>query len=319
MRRTEDETLVRHFHLECDVLRETEVDERDAAVVAQHDVAGLEVAMEDADLVDRLERMREIARVVERLARGHSFGHALAQVAACEMFHRKIQVVIGDAEIVDAHDVRVLHVAQDLELLEETLHRLVDARFLAHRRRHLEHDHAAQVRTFREEKIGYRAPCDVIDAPVRLEPAPRKILREFRRRRHAPAALCFRLLVCGALDGIVEHGVADLLFAEDRVRTRRAGFDRIGRFVAGRQEDDGRETLAARKITQPVEARAAFPFVVEQNSAVPLREKPRCQRPAHARIVAHEIDVGRRTRDVMPQQRAVTRIVVDEQQAHARD
>jgi hypothetical protein len=34
---------------------EAEVDERDAAVVAQHHVAGLEIAVKDADLVDGLQ------------------------------------------------------------------------------------------------------------------------------------------------------------------------------------------------------------------------------------------------------------------------
>jgi hypothetical protein len=51
VRRTEDEPLVGDFHLERHVFGEAEIDERDAAVVAQHHVAGLEVAVQDADLV----------------------------------------------------------------------------------------------------------------------------------------------------------------------------------------------------------------------------------------------------------------------------
>ena len=32
--------------------------------------------------------------------------HALAQIARGEMLHRDIGMIVGDAEIVDAHDVR---------------------------------------------------------------------------------------------------------------------------------------------------------------------------------------------------------------------
>ena len=149
MRRAEDQPLVGDFHLERHVFGETEVDQRDAVVVAQHHVAGLEVAMKNSHFVDGLQRVREIARIRQRLPRGESFGHALAQVAAREMLHRQEQVIVGDAEIVDAHDVRMADLAQHLEFLQEPLHRLIDAGLLADRRCHLEHHHVAVRRRFR--------------------------------------------------------------------------------------------------------------------------------------------------------------------------
>ena len=72
------------------------------------------------------------------------------------------------------------------------------------------------------------------------------------------------------------------------------------------------------KSLQPVEARAASPLVIEQHHAVALREESRRQRPAHARVVADQIDVRPVAGNMVPQQRAVPRIVVDEHQTHRR-
>ncbi len=63
VRRAEDQSLVGHFHLQRHVFGETEIDQRDAAVVAQHHVSGFQIAVQDADLVDGLQRIGEIARI----------------------------------------------------------------------------------------------------------------------------------------------------------------------------------------------------------------------------------------------------------------
>ena len=65
MRRAEDQSLVGHFHLERHVLGETEVDQRDAAIVAQHHVAGLEVAVKNPDFVDGLQCVRQVTRIFQ--------------------------------------------------------------------------------------------------------------------------------------------------------------------------------------------------------------------------------------------------------------
>ena len=165
------------------MLGETEVDQRDAVVIAQHHVAGLEVAMKNSHFVDGLQRVGEIARERQRLPRGESFGHALAQVAAREMLHRQEQVVVGDAEIVDAHDVRMADLAQHLEFLQEALHRLIDAGFLADGRRDLEHHHVAMRGAFGEEQLRHRTLRDEIDAPVFLEARAGEVLGHLRARR----------------------------------------------------------------------------------------------------------------------------------------
>ena len=69
------------------------------------------------------------------------------------MFHRQEQVIVGDAEIVDAHDVGMLDLAQNLEFLQEALHRLVDAGFLADGGRDLEHHHVSVACALGEEQL----------------------------------------------------------------------------------------------------------------------------------------------------------------------
>ena len=53
--------------------------------------------------------------------------------------------------------------------------------------------------------------------------------------------------------------------------------------------------------------------IIPENRAVSLREETRRERPAHARVVTHDVDVRPVTRDVVTQQGAVSRIIVDEQ------
>ena len=212
-----------------------------------------------------------------------------------------------------------LDLAQHLEFLQEALHRLVDAGFLADGGRHLEHHHVAVARALGEEQLRHRTLGDELDAPVFLEPRAGEILRHLRAGRHAPAALRLGLFVGGAADRIVELGVLDLGLADDLERAGGARFDRVGGFVFGGQENDRRETLAAVEILEPVEARAALPFVIEQHHAVTLREETRRQRPAHARVVAHQLDVGPGAGNMVTQQRAVPRVVIDQHQAHRAD
>ena len=58
---------------------------------------------------------------VQRGARRERRLHALAQVARREMLHRDIGVIVRDAEIVNAHDVRVIQARDDFVFLQEAI------------------------------------------------------------------------------------------------------------------------------------------------------------------------------------------------------
>ena len=96
---------------------------------AQHDVAGLQVAMQDADRMHDLQRAAICARYDSASPASMPLGDLRAQIAAREVFHRDVGMIVGDAEIEDAHDVRMTHLRDQLVLLQEAreLHVLVAA------------------------------------------------------------------------------------------------------------------------------------------------------------------------------------------------
>ena len=67
---------------------EAEVEDFDGAVRAQLDVGRLQVAVDDADLVRRLERLGNLAREGQRLVDGNrTFRDALGEVFALDELH----------------------------------------------------------------------------------------------------------------------------------------------------------------------------------------------------------------------------------------
>ena len=126
------------------------------------------------------------------------------------------------------HDVRMADAAQDLEFLQEPLHRLIDAGFLADAGVTLSTTTPPYVGALGEEQLRHRTFGDEIDAPVCLETRAGEVLRHLRARGHAPAALRLGLFVGGAADRVVELGVLDLGLADDFERARGARLDGIG-------------------------------------------------------------------------------------------
>ena len=95
-------------------LRDAEVDDLHpiGAVVLppDHDVLGLEIAMDDSELVRRGQRVGNLHRDV-RGARCRNGAEALdcrGERLALDVFHRQVQYAVALAEVVDLRDVRVI-------------------------------------------------------------------------------------------------------------------------------------------------------------------------------------------------------------------
>jgi hypothetical protein len=111
-------------------LGHAEIRQRHGAVDADHDVLGLQVAVHDAALVDGLQRLGHLGQHVQHALLGHLAAvELLAQVAALEVLHRDVRVVVGEALVVDADDVRVVDAGEQRVFLDEA--RQVLARGLA--------------------------------------------------------------------------------------------------------------------------------------------------------------------------------------------
>ena len=96
---------------------------RDAAAPVDHDVGGLQVAVQDAPLVRRGEAGAELARDLERLVRraGARCAQQRGEVLAVHVLHREEVLALDLADVVHAADVGVRDLPRDADLGVEAL------------------------------------------------------------------------------------------------------------------------------------------------------------------------------------------------------
>ena len=148
---------------------DAEVHDLDHALLGNHDVAGLDVAVNDAHAVRILERVEH--------AHHHLFGVALAQSAvhlenvaqglALDILHHQIRQMLGLAgfggddflaRIVDVHDVGIVHLRHGMGFATETLKEdLVVGEVGAH---DLDRDGTSKTRIERHVHFGHAATAD---------------------------------------------------------------------------------------------------------------------------------------------------------------
>ena len=92
-----------------DQLGEAEVEDLEVAVARQHQVLGLQVAVDDAVGVGAREGARRLRGEVEELAeRQRLVRERLAQRAALHQLHRDVEGALLVADVEHRHDVRVV-------------------------------------------------------------------------------------------------------------------------------------------------------------------------------------------------------------------
>ncbi len=119
-------------------LRASPVEHEHLAVLAEHDVGRLEVAMDDAVLVRELDGLthldERVEEAVERETRRHrrvaraELGEHVPERPAADALHREVGPAVGLAHLVHRHDGRVLEPGLDATLVHEALRRAADAR-----------------------------------------------------------------------------------------------------------------------------------------------------------------------------------------------
>src|SRR5712675_3513898 len=109
-------------------LCDAEIGEDDAAVGARHEIAGLDIAVDDAAVVDLAQRARGLREQRQGLPRAQALGDDFDEAAVGKIFHRDVSVPVAEAAVVDLDHVRVIDRRYDVELLHEPLqHDLVQA------------------------------------------------------------------------------------------------------------------------------------------------------------------------------------------------
>ena len=127
---------------------QSKVEDLDGTVRAHLDVGGLEVAVNDAEVVRGFQRLRDLPRdrqcFVERY---WSARNPLRQILSFDELHHQRRHAIGLFESVNVRDVRMIERCQHLCFAAETRQAI---RIVGHRRQqHLDRDIAIQLRIAR--------------------------------------------------------------------------------------------------------------------------------------------------------------------------
>ena len=166
-------------------LRETEVEDLHEAVLRDHDVLGLQVAVDDAGLVRLREAARDLHREIERLLDGQrSAVDEVAQRPAVDELHREIRRGTGLADFEDRDDVRMIQRGRGARLERETREAFLVREEVF--RQDLQRDLAAEPRVRRAVDLAHPAGAEPVDDLERTEHRSRLevgvLLRAHRRR-----------------------------------------------------------------------------------------------------------------------------------------
>ena len=109
--------------------------------------------------VDGRQRLRHLLDHLQHALLRHAGADLRAQVAALEILHRDVGMVVGEALVVDAHHVRMLDARQQRVFLDEA--RQVLARPLAAGVQHLQHHGQAVLLAHGQVYLRHAARADL--------------------------------------------------------------------------------------------------------------------------------------------------------------
>ena len=192
-----------------------------------------------------------------------------AQIAAREVFHRDISMIVGDAEIEDAHHVRMTHLRDQFVFLQEA----GELRVLVARGRrvaqHLEHDHLAGPLALRQ--IHHRGAADrqLAHEAMADESSPARNAIAARPARRSSAA---PVLATAQHDALTQHVRQTPMIDALAHQASMAPRSRRARASAGssprREIDDRRKAVAMQQVVEPLLAPPALDAVIEQHGVV---------------------------------------------------
>jgi hypothetical protein len=180
-RRAEEGSRLRQLHVRVERARESEVADLDVPVLGDEAVRGLDVAVQHARAVRRVEPLQQLDRPAHGLAHRDAralLDHLLERLSAHEL-HRDRGRALELVRAVDEHAARVRDRGGQHGLALETLERLVRGDEL--RRQHLERQFAARAQLAREVDHAHPAPAELAHDLEAVRAARERRLRALGR------------------------------------------------------------------------------------------------------------------------------------------
>jgi hypothetical protein len=186
-------------------LRHTEVENLDALVVGNHDVARLQIAVHDSDRVGTGQRVSHLSGERDRLRewKPGAAAQELTQAAALNELHRDEHEVGGFLHRVEVNDVGVIERSRRSGLAQEP--RSTFARFADVRTGKLESDAPMESRVLGEVDVSHSAASELVQHPVMTKLAAdqwhkrTRLTGDGHRRKHGLSAAA----ACGARCALV--------------------------------------------------------------------------------------------------------------------
>ena len=136
--------------------------------------------------VNGRERAGDLPRVVGGRRGRERVLQSLAEAAGAQVLHRDVGVIVGDAEVENAHDVGVAHARDDLVFLQEPVEQ-APAADVGNVAQHLERDPLATVFGLGEIDGRQVARIELRDEPALASAVQRLVIRRAARPSHRGA------------------------------------------------------------------------------------------------------------------------------------
>ena len=111
------------------------------------------------------------------------------------MLHRDVGVIVRDAEIVDAHDVRMIEAGDDLVFLQEAVEPDDALRHVGYLAEHLKHHQRPGALALRQIDLAHPAGADLPDAAVAADGHGAELVELIEIRLRAQRAVSARLVL----------------------------------------------------------------------------------------------------------------------------
>ncbi len=175
--------------------------------------------MQHSHRMDGLERAGNLPQKPQRRERRERlFEHALAQIARREMLHRDISMIVGNAKIINAHDVLVIQARDDFIFLQESIEADETLRHVGNLAEHFQHHQRSRAFALGKIDLAHAAAADLPDASMAADDHGAEAITILVVRIGAQQRESLAVLVRGRDDHLEQPVAIDLAAVEPRAR-----------------------------------------------------------------------------------------------------